>query len=62
MLLRENMTNVAGTVKRSSLYHVLSTIVPINHAWFAKFDALGAAIVVALLVGSVDLMRLFLAK
>jgi len=45
------MTN--RNVKRSIVYHLLNTIVPINHKLKAELDILGAVIILALTMGIV---------
>ena len=57
------MTSIAHkVVNRSGLYRLLATISPINHALLAKKDAWGGVVVMGLLVGVLNLMRLLLAK
>jgi hypothetical protein len=56
------ITVVHKVVRRSSLYRLICTISPINHSRIAKKDAWGAVIVMFLLVGMLNLMRLFLGK
>ena len=48
-------------VKRSSLYHLIHTNSPANHAISAKVDLWGAAIVVSIMIAGVLLMRTLLA-
>jgi len=50
-----------GRVKRSALYHLINTIMPINHVLKAKFDVWGSIFVVGLTLGTVSLMRVLLA-
>ena len=44
-------------IHRSALYNVMNTIVPINHALKARFDAVGSVSIIGLLLGWVFLMR-----
>jgi hypothetical protein len=55
-------TVVHKAVRRSRLYRLITTISPINHSRIAKKDSWGAVIVMFLLVGVLNLMRLFLGK
>jgi hypothetical protein len=50
----------ANEIHRSAVYHLISTVIPINHALKAKLDTYGSVIVVGLTVGMVTLMRLVL--
>jgi|HubBroStandDraft_2_1064218.scaffolds.fasta_scaffold948233_1 hypothetical protein len=54
------MKDVVRKVNRSSLYHLINPITPINHALNAKFDAWGSLLVICLLLATVELVRLFL--
>jgi hypothetical protein len=54
------MKNTVCKVKRSGIYYLMTTIAPINEARSARFDIWGAAVVVALLLGVVGLMKLVL--
>lgn len=45
------------TVNRSALYHLMNTIVPIDHALKARFDAVGSVSVIGLLLGWVFMLR-----
>jgi hypothetical protein len=49
-----------GKMSRSSVYHLISTVTPNNHASKAEFDAFGSVVVVVLLLGVVALVRLVL--
>lgn len=51
------MSKIKRTVKRSALYHLLHT----NHVVNARVDAWGGAIVVAIVISTVFLMRTLLA-
>ena len=56
------MTTSVGTraVKRSTVYHLLNTIAPINHKLKAELDILGAVAIVGLTIGTVTLVRVLL--
>jgi hypothetical protein len=54
------MKDVIRKVNRSSLYHLINPITPINHALNAKFDVWGSLLVIFLLLATVELVRLFL--
>lgn len=47
-------------IHRSNIYHLLNTVIPINHKQKAESDALGIVIIVGLIVGIVSLVRLIL--
>ena len=47
-------------IQRSNIYHLLNTVIPINHRQKAESDALGIVIIVGLIVGMVSLVRLIL--
>jgi hypothetical protein len=51
------MRSVSNKVKRSEFYESLNTIVPINHVLKARFDVMGSAVIISLLLGVVSLMR-----
>jgi len=51
---------VVRKINRSNIYHLLNTIIPINHRHKAESDALGIVIIVGLIVGVVSLVRLVL--
>lgn len=55
------MTNSAATrsIKRSTVYHLLNTIAPINHKLKAELDVLGAIVILFLALGVVFLLSLF---
>ncbi|MDD5140338.1 MAG: hypothetical protein PHY43_08795 [Verrucomicrobiales bacterium] len=54
------MKTTVCKVKRSGIYYLMTTIAPINEARSARFDIWGAAVVVALLLGTAGLVRLIL--
>ena len=54
------MKDVIRKVNRSSLYHLINPITPINHVLNAKFDVWGSLLVIFLLLATVELVRLFL--
>jgi hypothetical protein len=54
------MKSVVRKTIRSGLYHLINPITPINHAHKAKFDVWGSLLVIGLLLGTVELMRLIL--
>ena len=54
------MKSVVRKTNRSGLYHLINPITPINHALKAKFDLWGSLLVIGLLLGTVELMRLIL--
>jgi hypothetical protein len=54
------MKSVVRKINRSGLYHLINPITPINHALKAKFDVWGSLLVIGLLLGTVELMRLIL--
>ena len=56
------MKAVVGKVKRSALYHLINTKIPINHALKAESDAMGSVIIVCLVLGGVSIIRLLLAS
>jgi len=45
-------------VKRSTVYHLLNTIAPINHKLKAELDFLGCTVVVAIALFVVTVLRL----
>ena len=47
-------------IHRSTVYYLINTVTPINHALKAKLDTYGSVIVVGLIVGIVTLVRLVL--
>lgn len=47
-------------INRSSIYHLLNTIVPCNHRQKAEFDALGIVIIIGMIMGIVYVVRLIL--
>lgn len=47
-------------VRRSGIYYLMIPVLPVDETRSAQFDSCGAAIVVALLVGLVGLMRALL--
>ena len=51
---------VVRKINRSNIYHLLNTIIPINHKQKAESDALGIVIIVGLMVALVCLVRLVL--
>jgi len=51
---------VVRKIQRSNIYHLLNTIIPINHRRKAESDALGIVIIVGLIVGMVSLVRMIL--
>ena len=51
---------VVRKINRSNIYHLLNTIIPINHKQKAESDALGIVIILGLIVGVVSLVRLVL--
>ena len=50
----------AVKINRSSVYYLINTVAPINHALKAEFDAFGSVIVVGLFLGIVSLVRFVL--
>lgn len=54
------MKSVIRKVNRSGLYHLINPITPINHALNARFDVWGSLLVICLLLGTVELVRLIL--
>lgn len=54
------MKIVANKVKRSGVYHLMTTIASANESRSARFDTWGTVAVVVLLLGVVGLMRLVL--
>lgn len=54
------MRTTVNKVNRSGVYYLMTTIAPINEARSARSDMLGAAVVVALLLGVVGLMKFVL--
>jgi len=54
------VSKIKRTIKRSPLYHLIHTISSRNHLVNAKIDAWGMAIVVAIVVSGVYLMRTLL--
>ena len=57
----EAMKINAVKINRSSVYYLINTVAPINHALKAGFDAMGSVIVVGLLLGIVSFARFILA-
>ncbi|MGH7951205.1 MAG: hypothetical protein ACREFE_04710 [Limisphaerales bacterium] len=55
------MRKVSDKIARSNFYHLITAATSANHIRIARFDAWGVVIVIALLVGMVDLVRLVLA-
>ena len=63
LCLLQTMTSMAHkVVNRSNLYRLITTISPINHSLIARKDAWGGVVVMGLLVGVLNLMRLLLAN
>jgi hypothetical protein len=54
------MKIVANKVKRSGIYYLMTTVASVNEARNVRSDVWGAVAVVALLLGAVALMRMFL--
>jgi hypothetical protein len=54
------MKIVASKVKRSGVYYLMTTVASVNEARNVRSDVWGAVAVVALLLGAVALMRMFL--
>lgn len=54
------MSIVTAKVNRSKLYHAIAAIGPVNDARITRLDVWGSVIVPVLLVGVLNLMRLFL--
>lgn len=52
--------DVVRKANRSGLYHLINPITPINHALKARFDVWGSLLVICLLLGTVELVRLIL--
>ena len=50
----------SSIVKRSSVYHLLNTIAPINHKLKAELDILGCTVIVAIALCLVTVLRLIL--
>jgi hypothetical protein len=48
----------SGIFKRSSVYHLLNTIAPINHKLKAELDILGCTVIVAFALFVVTVVRL----
>jgi len=55
------MTTSAATrnIKRSTVYHLLNTIAPINHKLKAELDVLGAIAILFLALGVVFLLSFY---
>ena len=51
--LLKTVAMTTRNVKRSAFYHLLNTITPCNHKHKAELDAVGAVIIVALIVAIV---------
>jgi hypothetical protein len=47
-------------LKRSDLYHLINTIMPVNHMLRARLDVWGSVLVVGLMFAAVSVMRLLL--
>jgi hypothetical protein len=45
-------------VKRSTVYHMLNTIAPINHKLKTELDILGCSVIIALALFTVTIVRL----
>ncbi|HUB87333.1 MAG TPA: hypothetical protein VMB22_05535 [Verrucomicrobiae bacterium] len=45
-------------LNRSALYRLINTIVPINHALRARFDILGAILIVGLTIIAISAIRM----
>ena len=50
----------AVKINRSSVYYLINTVAPINHALKAELDTIGSVIVVGLFLGIVSLVRFIL--
>jgi hypothetical protein len=50
----------AVKINRSSVYYLINTVAPINHALKAELDTIGSVIVVGLFLGIVSLVRFVL--
>lgn len=55
------MKTMVNRVKRSGMYYLMATNVPVNEAQSARFDKWGAVVVVFVLLGVAGLMRIVLA-
>ncbi|MGH7939893.1 MAG: hypothetical protein ACREE6_01525 [Limisphaerales bacterium] len=53
MIPAESVAMTSRHVKRSAFYHLLNTITPINHKHKAELDAVGAVVIVGLVVAIV---------
>jgi hypothetical protein len=62
MSARQMIKKVCGTANRSGFHNLVCPIRHAHHAPEAKFDVVGAGIIVGLSVGTVLLMRLILAN
>jgi hypothetical protein len=56
------MKTFTRKVNRSGFYHLINPVTPINHTLNAKSDMWGSLLVIGLLMGVVELMRLVLAS
>jgi hypothetical protein len=57
---QDAMKIVASKVKRSGVYYLMTTVASVNESRNTRSDIWGAVTVVALLLGAVVLMRMFL--
>ena len=60
MSARKIIKTVCGRANRSGFHHLVCPVRHAHHAPEAKFDAVGAGIIIGLSVGTILLMRLIL--
>lgn len=49
-------------IKRSTVYHSINTVAPINHVLRAKHDVMGSMLIVILMLGCLSVMRIILTQ
>ena len=54
------MKSTFGKMRRSGIIYLMAPIAPVNEARIARSDIWGAAVVIALLLGIMGLMRVIL--
>ena len=62
MSARQMIKTLCGRANRSGFHHLVCTVRHAHPAPEAKFDVVGAAIIIGLSVGTILLMRLILAN
>lgn len=62
MSARKMIKTICGRANRSGFYHLVCPVHHAHHAPEAKFDVVGAGIIIGLSLGTILLIRLILAS